>query len=240
MRYLLIISYDGTNFSGFQKQNKGERTVQQELEKALKILLKQDVNVVASGRTDAGVHAYNQAVHIESNVIADKMKFLHSINGILPEDVKVKSIKKTNVHARFSAKKKTYLYKMYISHIDLPLYNSFLRIPKNCDLKLMKQAGEILLGEHDFKNFCASGSDVKSTVKTIYSIKWKKMREELHFYITGNGFLYKMVRNIIGIIIQVGLKKITLDEFKNYLILPYTEKHYTAPSKALYLYKVVY
>ncbi|MBQ7880624.1 MAG: tRNA pseudouridine synthase A, partial [Clostridia bacterium] len=114
MKYLLVVSYDGTNFSGFQRQKKGERTIQEELEKTLKILLKQDINVVASGRTDSGVHAYNQVCNIECDEIADFYKFVRSMNGILPADVKVKSIKETKLHARFSAKRKTYLYKMYV------------------------------------------------------------------------------------------------------------------------------
>lgn len=239
MKYLLTISYDGTNFAGFQKQGKGERTIQGELENALKILLKQDVNVIASGRTDAGVHAYNQVCHIECEEITDFYKFLRSINGILPSDVKVKNIKTTNIHARFSAKKKTYLYKMYVSDIDLPLYDNFVRVSPNYNFNAMMQASELLVGEHDFKNFCASGSEVQSTVRTIYSIKWKKLGEELHFYITGNGFLYKMVRNIMGLLIEVGKGKINIEQFKEYAFGSLNKK-FTAPAKALYLYKVKY
>lgn len=239
MKYLLVISYNGTNFAGFQRQKKGERTIQEELEKALKILLKQDVCVVASGRTDSGVHAYNQVCHIECDEIVDFYKFIRSMNGILPDDVKVKSIKPTKLHARFSAKRKTYLYKMYISDIDLPLYDNFLRISTTIDLDGMKQASEVLVGEHDFANFCASGSEVQSTVRTIYDIKWKKVGEELHFYITGNGFLYKMVRNIVGLLIELGKGKIDIKEFKEYAF-GVLDKKFTAPAKALYLYKVKY
>ncbi len=239
MKYLLTITYEGTNFAGFQRQAKGERTIQQELEKALKILLKQDINVVASGRTDSGVHAYNQVCHMECDEIKDFYKFLRSINGILPVDVKVKSIKPTRLHARFSAKKKTYLYKMYVSDIDLPLYDKSLRLPSNINIDNMKRAGELLIGEHDFHNFCASGSEVQSTVRTIYNIKWKKVGDELHFYITGNGFLYKMVRNIIGILIEVGKGKIDLDKFNEYAFGT-LDKKFTAPAKALYLYNVKY
>lgn len=240
MKYLLTITYNGTNFAGFQKQKKGERTIQEELEKALKILLKQDINVVASGRTDSGVHAYNQVCHIECDEILDFYKFVRSINGILPEDVKVKSIKETKLHARFSAKKKTYLYKMYVSDIDLPLYDNFLRIPTSINFEYMKEAGEELVGEYDFKNFCASGSEVQSTIRTIYDIKWKKVGEELYFYITGNGFLYKMVRNIIGLLVEVGKGKLNYNQFKEYIFGDNVNKKYTAPAKALYLYKVVY
>lgn len=239
MKYLLTITYDGTNFAGFQKQNKGERTVQAELENALKILLKHDIAVVASGRTDAGVHAYNQVAHFESEEIADFNKFLRSINGILPNDVKVKSIQPTQIHARFSAKKKTYLYRMYISDIDLPLYDKMARIPTNCDIEAMKSAGKQLLGEHDFANFCASGSEVKSTIRKIYSIKWKLSGEYLDFYITGNGFLYKMVRNIIGSLIEVGKGKIPLNDYQTFAFGKFTKRH-TAPANALFLYDVKY
>lgn len=239
MKYLLVVSYNGTNFAGFQKQKKGERTIQEELEKALKILLKQDINVVASGRTDSGVHAYNQVCHIECEKIANFYKFVRSMNGILPDDVKVKSIKETKLHARFSAKRKTYLYKMYISDIDLPLYDNFLRVPTTIDLDGMKQSSELLVGEYDFANFCASGSEVQSTVRTIYDIKWKKVGEELHFYITGNGFLYKMVRNIVGLLIELGKGKIDIEHFKEYAFGGLNKK-FTAPAKALYLYNVKY
>jgi len=239
MKYLLVVSYDGTNFAGFQKQKKGERTIQEEIEKALKILLKQDIVVVASGRTDSGVHAYNQVCHIECDEIKDFYKFVRSMNGILPEDIKVKSIKETKLHARFSAKSKTYLYKMYVSDIDLPLYDNFLRLPTNVNFKYMKDVSDLLVGEHDFKNFCASGSDVQSTVRSIYAIKWKKVGDELHFYITGNGFLYKMVRNIIGLIIEVGKGKIGLEQFKECAFGDF-DKKFTAPARALYLYNVKY
>ena len=239
MKYLLTITYDGTNFAGFQKQKKGERTIQEELEKALKILLKQDINVVASGRTDSGVHAYNQVCHIECDEIDNFYKFVRSMNGILPADVKVKSIKETKLHARFSAKRKTYLYKMYISDIDLPLYDNFTRLPSSISIEDMKKASSVLIGEHDFANFCASGSEVQSTVRTIYSINWKKVGEELHFLITGNGFLYKMVRNIIGLLIELGKGKITSLQFKEYAFGS-GDKKFTAPAKALYLYNVKY
>ena len=239
MKYLLTISYNGTNFAGFQRQKKGERTIQEELEKALKILLKQDIVVVASGRTDSGVHAYNQVCHIECDEIKDFYKFVRSMNGILPSDVKVKDIKETKLHARFSAKRKTYLYKMYVSDIDLPLYDKFLRLPTSINFEYMKETSQLLVGEHDFAKFCASGSEVQSTIRTIYSIKWKKVGEELHFYITGNGFLYKMVRNIVGLLIELGKGKISYNQFKEYAFGNLNKK-FTAPSKALYLFNVKY
>lgn len=239
MKYLMIITYDGTNFAGFQKQKKGERTIQEELEKALYIVLKQHIDVVASGRTDAGVHAYNQVVHIECENIENIYKVLRSLNGVLPSDVKVKNIQPTNIHARFSAKKKTYLYKMYLSDIELPLHDKMCRISTNCKVEDMKLAGKILLGEHDFCNFCASGSEVKNTVRKIYSIKWKIKDEYIEFYITGNGFLYKMVRNIIGSLIEVANGKILLKDYQNYAFGKFT-KRFTAPANALYLYDVKY
>lgn len=239
MKYLLTITYDGTDFAGFQKQSKGERTIQAELEKALKVLLKQDVGVVASGRTDAGVHAYNQVVHFECDEIMDLSKFLHSINGILPNDIKVKDVQPGQIHARFSAKKKTYLYKMYMSDIDLPLFDKMTRISATCDINAMKSAGKLLLGEHNFVNFCASGSEVKSTIRTIYSIKWKRACEYLEFYITGNGFLYKMVRNIIGSLIEVGKGKIPVEKYLDFAFGKFT-KRYTAPANSLFLYNVKY
>lgn len=239
MKYLLTITYDGTNFAGFQRQANGERTIQAELERTLQILLKQDISVVASGRTDAGVHAYNQVVHFECDGIGDDAKFLRSVNGILPSDVKAKTVQPTQIHARFSAKKKTYLYKMYIGDIDLPLFDKMTRIPSNSNIDAMKSAGKLLLGEHDFANFCASGSGVKSTIRTIYSIKWKQSGEYLDFYITGNGFLYKMVRNIIGSLIEVGKGKISVADYPTFAFGKFTKRH-TAPANSLFLYNVKY
>lgn len=240
MRYLLTITYDGENYAGWQKQLK-EKTVQGEIENALKILLKEEVNVIGSGRTDAKVSALGQMAHFDTNVKIDNLsKFVYSLNGILENDIKILDIKETDLHARFSAKKKTYLYKMYKSDIDLPLKHKSLRIDENINVKLMVHCGKLLIGEHDFKNFCASGSEVESTVRTVYSVDIVENKEDIEFYITGNGFLYKMVRNIVGLLLEVGSGKISKEEF---LTVAFGDKKFskkTVPGFALCLFELEY
>ena len=239
MRYLMIVQYNGLNYNGFQKQNNTDNTIQEQLEKATKIILKEDTNCVPSGRTDAKVSAYMQPVHFDTFNSIDKEKFLRSINGLLPNDIKVLSIVETTIHARFTAKNKTYCYKMYVSNIDLPLYNNALKISPNLDLKTMKKFLKMLVGTHDFKGFQASGSKTETSVRTIYSAKLKKENQYLNFYVTGNGFLYKMVRNIVGTMLKVGEHKLDLKELKNTLFTTFKATN-TAKPEYLYLLNVKY
>lgn len=238
MRYLITITYDGNNYFGFQRQN-NKPTIQSEIENALEILLKEKIEIVGSGRTDAKVSAYGQVAHFDSEKEIDKKKFIYSMNGILPKDIKILSIKKSNVHARYSAKKKTYLYKMYISEFDHPLHANRLTISPKLDIKLMKKFIKLLRGTHDFDGFKSSGGNVKSSVRTIYKTQLKLSKSKLDFYITGNGFLYKMVRNIVGTMLKVGEHKIELKELKKSLFKSYHYK-FTAPANYLYLYDVSY
>ena len=236
MRYLLTITYDGENFCGWQRQNNA-RTVQQEIENALEILTKQKTTIVGSGRTDAGVNAYKQVAHFDSEyVINDYKKFVYSLNGILPPDIKIIDIIQTELHARFSAKKKTYLYRLYKSNFLHPLKPKALRVDENLDVEIMKECAKMLEGEHDFKNITCVGSEVESTIRTIFSIEIKQKDQDIDIF----GFLYKMVRNIVGLLINVGYKKISKQEFYNLAFeSDYTNKQ-TAPANALYLYNVEY
>ena len=239
MRYLMIVQYNGLNYNGFQKQKNGEVTIQDQLEKAIKIILKTETNCVPSGRTDAKVSAFMQPVHFDTIESIDKHKFLRSINGILPVDIKVLSVQETTIHARFTAKKKTYCYKMYVSNVELPLYSNALQITPNLDFKSMKKFLKLLVGEHDFKGFMASGSKVETTVRTIYSAKLKKENQYLNFYITGNGFLYKMVRNIVGTMLKIGEGKLNLKELKTNLFTTFKATN-TAKPEFLSLMNVEY
>lgn len=238
MRYLLIISYNGRNYNGWQKQNNAV-TIQGELERALKIVLKSDIETVASGRTDAKVSAYMQTVHFDTDKTFDKQKFIYSLNGILSEDIRVLSVVESKVHARFSAKRKTYLYKMYVSQVDLPLNNDALKLSPNLNFKAMKKFVRMLKGTHDFDGFKASGSDTQTSVRTIYKAKLERKGIYLNFYITGNGFLYKMVRNIVGTMLKVGEGKLDLKQLKRELYTTYKCKH-TAKPEYLYLLNVQY
>lgn len=233
----MIVTYNGLNFNGFQKQKNGN-TVQDCLENALTTILKHEVLTTPSGRTDAKVSAMCQPVHFETEVEIDKRKFLHSINGILPNEIKVLDIIKTKHHARFSAKKKTYIYKMYISEIELPLKNA-LQIQPNLNFKAMKKFLHLLVGEHDFKGFQSSGSPTETTVRKIYKAKLTKHENDLTFEITGNGFLYKMVRNIVGTMLKVGEDKIKLNDLKQSLFSTFKSTN-TAKPEFLCLKSVEY
>ena len=239
MRYLLTICYNGEKFCGWQKQKNGI-SIQGEIEKAIETLTKEKVDVIGSGRTDAGVNAIGQKAHFEvDREIKNLPKFIYSINGILDNDIKILEIVPTIVHARYSAKKKTYLYKMYVSNYDLPYKFKSLRIDEKCNFKLMKSYAKMLKGKKDFKNFACSGSSVETTIRTIYSIKFKRNSNDIDFYITGNGFLYKMVRNIVGLLVEAGNKNMDKATF---LSLAFGEKSVkkTAPPNPLFLYNVFY
>ncbi len=238
MRYLLIISYNGRAYNGWQIQDNA-RTIQGELNHALEIVLHEKVDTVASGRTDAMVSAYMQTVHFETDKKFNNDKLVHSLNGILDKDIRVLSVAETTVHARYSAKKKTYLYKMYISNIDLPLYTDALRISPNLDFKAMKKFITMLKGTNDFAGFKSSGSEVKDNVRTIYKTQLVRDGMYLYFYITGNGFLYKMVRNIVGTMLKLGEGKLDLNELKRNLFNGY-KSNYTAKPEYLYLLNVMY
>ncbi len=209
MRYKAIISYKGTNFSGWQIQ-KNSISIQEEIQKVLKEIFKQDVVVTASGRTDAGVHALGQVIHfdLDTTIQADKLPFV--INQQLCADIKFLHCEEVSpgFHARFDAKAKTYIYKVYYSRNPIPLFDqTSLRLNKQPNVVDMKEAAKHFVGEHDFISFMASGSEVKTTVRTIYSLEITE-DEEIKFTIRGNGFLYNMVRIIVGTLLDVGYAKI--------------------------------
>lgn len=243
MRILLTISYDGTDFCGYQIQPNG-RTVEEVLNNAIFSLTGERVKLVASGRTDSGVHAYGQTVHFDTNSVIPPNKFAPALNAILPSDVKVLKSRRVsdNFNARYGAKKKTYLYTFYLSEFENPMYSRYNAILKTqVDLQKMKNASKLFEGTHDFKAFMASGSAVKDTVRTIYSLKITKKSNILSFAVTGNGFLYNMVRIIVGSLIAVGEGRLSEDELK--AVISGGERVYqmkTAEARGLALYKVVY
>jgi len=234
----MIVQYDGKNYNGFQKQNNGN-TIQNQLENALKTILKQEISTIGSGRTDAKVSAFMQPVHFDIEQPIDTNKVLNSLNGILPVDIKVLSLVETNLHARFDAKQKTYCYKMYISNVDLPLYSNALKINPNLDFRSMKKFLSLIVGTHDFAAFRSSGSETESSIRTIFKATFKKENQYLNLYITGNGFLYKMVRNIVGTMLKIGEGKLNLKELKPTLFTTFKATN-TAKPEFLYMMNVEY
>ena len=217
MRYLITISYDGTLFSGYQKQPK-ERTVQSELEKALKeINGGKKVDVHASGRTDAGVHALNQKVHfdLETKITTDKL--VKGLNSLLPKDIYVKNAieVKEDFHARFYAIGKEYIYILNMGEYNPIERNYVYQYNKKLDVVEMERAMKYLEGEHNFKSFTKTDEEKDDYVRTISQtnlIRDSKDLNKITLVFVGTGFLRYMVRNIVGTIINVGDGKIKSEE----------------------------
>ena len=244
MRNIVIkISYLGTNYSGWQVQPNAE-SISEMIINAIYKITKTKVNLYGSGRTDAGVHAYGQVANFytESNIAVEK--FPSAINAFLPKDIVIIDAWEEvhNFNSRFNAKSKTYEYKVLNSNVQSPFWvDRAWQVGYELDLELMKKATEILIGEHDFRSFMASGSSVKDTVRTIYSLDISKTDELITFRVSGSGFLYNMVRIIVGLLISVGRGKVPLSRVSEILeVKDRTKGEITAPSCGLYLVKVEY
>jgi len=240
----LTIEYEGTNYCGWQVQKSHQvtksprhqkKSIQEIIENTLSKILQERIQLIASGRTDAGVHALAQVANFKtnSNIALDKLK--RALNGNLPDDIAINKIEEVNLdfHSRFHAKSKIYRYTILNRGWSSPLLRNavyFYSYP--LDVKLMRQEARCLLGRHDFKSFCASGSDTKTTVRTISKIAIRNIgcapyavcRTVIAIDIEADGFLYNMVRNIVGTLIEVGrgrfprgsLKKILLSKNRKF------------------------
>lgn len=244
-KILLTIQYNGKNFSGWQRQ-KNAISVQEVLENKISALLSEQVVLEASGRTDAGVHAFAQTAHFETSSNFDIQKLPQAINFGLDENISVLSAKEVskNFHARFSVKKKTYLYRTYQNRFTLPLFESthaktHENLQQNFDK--MVEASRHLIGTHNFRAFCSAQTNATNFERTIFDIKLKKENGTIDFLVTGSGFLYNMVRIIVGTLIAVGEGKILPEEIPEILKNQDRKKAgKTMPAHALYLYKVYY
>ncbi len=219
---LIRISYDGTNYSGFQIQANAP-TVQGELERALGVIYKQEIRIIGAGRTDAGVHALGQAASYFAPFRVAVENLPQAINGLLPSDIVVKGAEEVpeDFHARFSAERKAYSYTLdraIYPRVMKRLYS--LHLPGQLDLDAMRIAAELLTGTHDFEAFQASGSNVANTKRTLYSIDLieKQYDQVLSLYYEGSGFLYRMVRLITGTLIRVGKGKLEADQVEAALL----------------------
>ena len=244
MRIKLTLGYDGTDYCGWQVQPNGV-TVQQILEDAVFSLTGERVRVTGSGRTDAGVHAEGQVAHFDTkkdNIPATK--FAKALNTFLPENIRVFSSEQVeeNFHACTSAKRKTYRYLFYLAQTENPLKERYaLKIDGKLDFDKMRECASLLVGEHDFKGFCASNSGAKTTIRKIYSLKITKKNNEVYLTVTGNGFLYNMVRIIAGALVGVGKGEITKQQILEMLETGKRPKKIkTLPPKGLTLEKVTY
>ncbi|PKM94998.1 MAG: tRNA pseudouridine(38-40) synthase TruA [Firmicutes bacterium HGW-Firmicutes-1] len=212
--FKIIIAYEGTNYCGWQKQI-GHKTVEGELLKACNRIFKESFVLKGSSRTDSGVHAFGQAASIEVKTKLTPYKICRALNCYLPEDIVVQSAEEMDFdfHPRYCAKEKTYIYKIYNSKIPLPqerLYSYFYHKP--LDIERMKEASKYFLGEHDFVAFSAVGGSVKTSVRTLYRCDIVKKGNLVEIIVTGNSFLYNMVRIIVGTLIEVGIGNIEPEE----------------------------
>lgn len=255
MKILLTIEYKGTNFSGWQVQPR-KRTIQGEIQSALFLLFGEKITIFGSGRTDSGVHALGQTAHFEVNLPLfnkkfsknDKNKFnqfVVALNSILPNDIKILKAKKvaSHFHARYNVKEKIYLYKMQ-TNTNKPssLLNELAGTCKyNLDIEKIREGAKYLIGEHDFTSFSNSNTKVENFIRTINYIKIKKESDIITFKISGNGFLYNMVRIIVGTLVQVGTYKINPQDIKSILEAKDRNKAgKTAEACGLYLKRVRY
>jgi len=210
MKIKLVIEYDGLNFSGWQAQD-GQRTIQGELERVIEKVVGRPITLYASGRTDAGVSAKAQVAHfeIDDDYKFNAFSFLGSVNFFLCNEICVKSaeIASEDFDSRFTAKRKTYRYHFYVSRYERPLYCRALRINDNISIDKMKKACKYLIGEHDFSSFVARKNGKTNFVRTIYSADIIELGDGLYcLEVTGNGFLYNMVRIIMGTLVMLGNK----------------------------------
>ena len=243
MNVLMTISYDGTNYVGFQKQKNGV-SIQEVLENALFELTNENIKITPSGRTDAGVHAEGQVINFLTNSTIPANKFFRAINPLLPPDIKALSSKEvsSDFNARKSAKKKTYVYSLYYGETINPLLDRYAVLEeKPLSIERLNTAKEVFIGEHDFKCFCASNSSVKTTVRTIYSIEILPTEIGVEISVTGNGFLYNMVRTLVGTLIKMEKGELTINEAKEILLTGNRKKvGKTYPAKGLKLKNVIY
>lgn len=247
MRLRAIISYDGSGFSGYQVQP-GKRTIQLELEQVLQVMHKGNVvKVVASGRTDAGVHATGQVLHFDSTLTLSMNSWRAALNVQLPGDIRVLSVEQVqdDFHARYNATGKTYRYIWSFNEVHSPFERNYTvhvdRYKPN--VELMRKASLDLLGTHDFSSFCASKTNVKDFVRTVHSITFEVQNgsNQLHMIINGNGFLYNMVRIIAGTLWEIAIGKKSVEELREILAsCDRTKAGKTAPAKGLYLENVQY
>jgi tRNA pseudouridine38-40 synthase len=214
----LVIEYDGTNYAGWQQQKK-EKTVQETLKIAIEKVVNEKITLRGAGRTDAGAHALGQVANFKTISTIPTRKLVQAINFYLPKDIVVKSIKKVSekFHSQYSAKSKIYRYTILNNNIGSAINrNSCYHYNGDLNIEKMQKASKALIGRHDFSVF-KSKSDNKNNIRTIKRLEIKKKGKYLLFTIEADGFLYKMVRSIVGTLLGVGREKMTKKEFKRVL-----------------------
>lgn len=234
MKLLIIFSYDGSKFYGFQRQN-DKRSVQGTIEDALRTIYKREILIKGAGRTDRGVHASSQAAHFE---VPYKVCHLKKMLNRTLNDIKIKQVRKVSddFHARHSVKSKTYVYKIALKGNKNSNY--YYNLKYSVDIDKMKKAANYFVGTHDFKNFVSGKRD--DYTSAIFSIKFKKKQNVLTITFEGIGFYRYMVRNLVGALIAVGRGKVNEKDILNALNCQESRQFPTAPPNGLYLRNIEY
>lgn len=239
----LTLRYDGSVFHGWQFQPNCV-TVEEELKKACFQILREEVKIQSCSRTDAGVHANMFCCNFKTNCERENSKIMVGLNAVLPESVAVYACDDVSddFHARYSCKGKEYIYKIWNERQRNPFYNKYaLHYPRKLDVALLDKAAKAFVGEHDFAALCSSGSSVLSTVRTVYDCSVEKENELVIFKVRGNGFLYNMVRIMVGTLLEVNDGKIPADSISDIINSKKRERSgITAPPQGLYLNRVFY
>jgi tRNA pseudouridine38-40 synthase len=240
---LLVVQYDGTDYCGFQRQP-GVPTIQSELEGALSQLLREPTTITASGRTDAGVHALGQTVTFRSQSPIPTERIAAALNALLPDQVCVveASVVSDDFHPRYDAVGKLYGYRILNRELPSPFIGRYAwHFPGSLDITLMRESAQLLVGEHDFEAFSSSGSSVRETVRKLRRLDVEPHGELVDIRVEANGFLYMMVRRIVGTLTDVGRGLISLEEVGEILrSLDRTRVKTVAPPQGLSLIKVTY
>lgn len=248
----LTIAYDGTHYAGWQVQ-KNAKTIQSEIEKALKKIFREKIKLIGAGRTDSGVHARAQVANFKTKqttslpgTYVPGREVVNAINGNLPEDISITAAKKvpSKFHSRFDARAKLYRYTILNGRIDDPFTKKYYyKVPYRLNVSLMKKEARALLGKHDFKSFQAKSdlSKIKNTVRTIRRIGIGKEKEFIRIEVEGDGFLHNMVRNVAGTLIEIGRGYFPQGSMRKILaVRDRTKAGPTAPARGLILIKVKY
>ncbi|MDP3013856.1 MAG: tRNA pseudouridine(38-40) synthase TruA, partial [Candidatus Subteraquimicrobiales bacterium] len=243
----MVIEYDGTNYSGFQRQP-NSLTIQGELEKALSVILREKVKVIGAGRTDAGVHALYQVANFKTSSNIELSRLKHSLNSLLPADISIKSMDEVNpsFHSRRSAVLREYKYFILNRSCLSPFFEKYAYfIPFELNLKAMQKAANFLVDTHDFSSFCVRSTRPKNPVRTVFELSCERrdfpVEELIVIKIRANAFLHNMVRAIVGTLVKVGLEEIEPEEVERILeAKDRTLAGQTVPAKGLFLTYVGY
>ena len=242
--FMLTLSYDGSRYHGWQRQGNTENTIQQRLESALSRVLSQPVEISGSGRTDAGAHAKMQVASFKADTTLTADEILAGLRALMPEDIAAHSLTDAppRFHARLSCTGKTYVYRVQNSPVANVFERKYMyRIDEELDLEKMRSAAKLLLGEHDFSAFCSNKRMKRSAERRVDEIRIDALGSELRFTVSGNGFLYNMVRIIVGSLLEVGAQRMTQEALAAALKSKKRENAGpTAPACGLCLYEVRY